>query len=307
MDKISFSEGFRRRLQELDQPVFTDYLLFQIVLDLLETRSVDDHSIDIRTHDITKEAVKKRIIHEAKRPVSITLDRDFAPSPDAFPIFPRRVWINIAAVGGTAEQIACIVDPFCYISHLSAMQVYGLTDRNPKDLTITIPGRNAWRELSIAMDDKARGDREGAWVKPVHITLPKRLRKRGIRTISKEHLSRAPITQADGYSRIAPIGQCFVDMLTEPDMCGGMAHCIEAFREHGPVFLDEILAAVEADARPIVKVRAGYILDEMLGVTRPEFDAWVAFAQRGSSRKLDAKASFDGGSFSEKWMISLNV
>lgn len=307
MNKISFSEGFRLRLQEFEQPVFTDYLLFRIVLGLLETRSVGDHSIDIRTRDITNEAVKNRINHEAKHPVTITRDREFAPNPDAFPTFPRRVWINVAAVGGTAEQVACLVDPFCYISHLSAMQVYGLTDRNPRDLFVTIPGRNAWRDLSTVLDDEARGDHEGAWVKPVHITLPKRLRKRGVRTISKEHLSRAPITQADGYSRIVPIGQCFVDMLTEPDLCGGMAHCIDTFREHGPMFLDEILAAVEADPRPIVKVRAGYILNEVLGIMRPEVDAWAAFAQRGSSRKLDAKAPFDGGTFSEKWMISLNV
>lgn len=307
MNKLRFSEGLRLRLQDFEQPVFTDYQLFQIVLGLLETRHVGDYSIDIRTHDITNEAVKRRIVQEAKGSSAIALDRDFAHSPGATPAFPKRVWINVAAGGGTAEQVACIVDPFCYISHLSAMQIYGLTDRNPRDLTITIPGRSAWRELSAAMDDEARGGRNGAWAKPVHITLPKRLRKRGIRTISKEHLSRAPVTRADGHSRIAPIEQCFVDMLTEPDMCGGMAHCIEAFREHAPVFLDEIAAAVEADSRPIVKVRAGYILDELLAIERPELDAWAAFAQRGGSRKLDPKAPFDGGTFSEKWMLSLNV
>ncbi|CAL4869710.1 hypothetical protein MMA231_04002 (plasmid) [Asticcacaulis sp. MM231] len=45
-----------------------------------------------------------------------------------------------------AEDIASLVDEFCYVSHLSAMQRWGLTDRHPESLIMSRPDRSTLKE-----------------------------------------------------------------------------------------------------------------------------------------------------------------
>ena len=72
------------------------------------------------------------------------------------------------------------------------------------------------------------------------------------------------------------------------------------------VWIGQIISAVEEENASIVKVRAGYILSERLGIADPRIEAWKAFAQRGGSRKLDPDAPY-APVFSGAWMLSLNV
>lgn len=45
----------------------------------------------------------------------------------------------------TAKEIACSLDPFAYLSHLSAMEYHGLTDRFPKIVFMFTPSQSDWR------------------------------------------------------------------------------------------------------------------------------------------------------------------
>ena len=58
-------------------------------------------------------------------------------------LFPHKNLSNIFTLlgrsDGDPEDIACTVDPFCYISHLSAMSYHGLTDRIPKKTIYIFP------------------------------------------------------------------------------------------------------------------------------------------------------------------------
>jgi predicted transcriptional regulator of viral defense system len=111
----------------------------------------------------------------------------------------------------------------------------------------------------------------------------------------------------DSHARLATIGQTFVDTVERPQYCGGMAHVLDVWRQHAGTYREEIIAAVDEVAPPIAKVRAGYLLDDMLALgDDSRIQGWVRFAQRGSSRVLDPTKIF-GADHSEKWMLSINV
>ncbi len=200
-----------------------------------------------------------------------------------------------------ADEIACLADRFCYISHLSAMQRWELTDRIPASLIISRPDRR-----SIAARIQAIMAKEGAPEYPLqNVNHPDLVRERRIRLVETRHPG-ASIDIRGSFARISSIGQTFLDMLHLPGLCGGMSHVRDMWDQHAGAFLDDIIASVDRDTSGVVKCRAGYMLEERLSVHDPRIEAWRAFAQRGGSRKLDPKRPFVP-QHSVSWMLSLNV
>ena len=85
-----------------------------------------------------------------------------------------------------------------------------------------------------------------------------------------------------------------------------MPHVVDVFTKHGATYVSEIIPLVEAGSAAIIKVRAGYLLEERLGIHDPRIASWRRWAQRGGSRKLDPQKPYVPR-FSEDWMISLNA
>ena len=223
------------------------------------------------------------------------------PDPD----YGSRLLRVIACPDLPADEITCLADPACHISYLSAMQRWGLTNRAPDALMMTRPDRaGTTRLLSQIMAGRAGGD-----VPPPvplrRITHPETVRRRPV-ILHETKAEARRISVRGTHARIATIGQTFLDMLLLPDACGGMAHVLETWETHARTYAEEILAAVDRCEVSLVRSRAGYILDERLGLTDPRMERWAKLGQRGSSRKLDPSAPF-APAFSEKWMISLNA
>lgn len=106
--------------------------------------------------------------------------------------------------------------------------------------------------------------------------------------------------------RVSTIGRTFLDMLRNPELCGGINHILDVFHEYGKKYLRLITDDIDKNGEPIDKVRAGYILNERLGINNEVINGWSSFAQRGGSRKLDSSSEYFP-EWSDKWKISLNI
>ena len=204
-----------------------------------------------------------------------------------------------------AEDIICLVDQTCYISHLSAMQRWGLTDRSPEALVLTRPDRKTAAKRLRAYRTEALGEDEANSFRLMIVGHPAHVRGRAVH-IHESKAAGAFLKNRGSDVRLSTIGQTFLDMLQEPDLCGGMSHVLDAWEEHAETYLDDIVAAVDTATSGIVKSRAGYILEERQGLHHRGIEHWKACGQRGGSRKLDPAKDFVP-TFSETWMISLNV
>jgi predicted transcriptional regulator of viral defense system len=213
--------------------------------------------------------------------------------------------------GGTVDRNAlmCSIDLFCYLSHLSAMEFHGFTDRLPEQIYVSTPAGKDWTAFAEERMRKDLGEDRLAYG---HSGLPL-LRRVAITKIGSRPIHRYASVHPGAFRvikgspvRVATIGRTFLDMLREPHLCGGLAHVIEVFKEHAASNKRLIFDELDQHGAPIDKVRAGYILEDLCQITDPRINEWVAFAARGGSRKLDPSADYEPR-FSDRWMLSINI
>jgi predicted transcriptional regulator of viral defense system len=201
------------------------------------------------------------------------------------------------------------VDPFAYISHLSAMEYHGLTDRFSKILYLTTPPDSEWKaqaQAKMANDLRERVDAHKALKLPL-LRRPAFDRLEGTRVELMRRSSRGAFKNVKSPQiRVATVGRVFLEMLREPECCGGIQHVVDTYQSHGEMYLSLIAQEVERHGTAIEKVRAGYLLDEVCRLRHATVDGWVRFAQRGGSRRLDPNGEY-APCYSDKWMLSINV
>jgi len=187
------------------------------------------------------------------------------------------------------------------------MDRYNLTDRTPIELHLTTPDRPIWNQLRDEKMDAELADISPRLEVPMlnRIGFKSRVRRREVNLHETKHPAN-PVPIRGGKARIGPIGHVFVEMLEVPRLCGGIRHVLDVWEGEARNWLAEIIPEVDRHTSKIVRVRAGYILEERLGVLDPRVSSWVSDAQRGGSRKLDPDAPY-APTYSEKWMISINV
>jgi len=217
-----------------------------------------------------------------------------------------------------AEQVVCFMDPLCYLSHLSAMQWYGITDRRPKPIQISSPRGTLWTTKTGALMASALTQSSWTGGEPTDSIVrgrfawrnfPSRIRGHAIERYQDSYWQSANYDEASGL-RVSTVGRTYLDMIRSPGQCGGIRHVLDVFEEHGRRHRNLIVREVNEFGTKLDKSRVGYILDEMLGVdvdSSPTLTTWLSTAvQRGGSRKLDPDADY-APVFSERWCLSLNI
>ena len=280
------------QLEANNKPVLPHFHFFQIVLNMYRDSSGEKLYLRRPVPDSDDISRLKQILKAAG---AIGNDRDYG----------SRIVRVLTVSDLPAEDIVCLVDPTCYVSHLSAMQRWGLTDRTPRVLALTRPDRaTSIAALRNYMSEALNGDESNPY--PLRLTQhPHRVRRRSVALYESKTADQF-IANRGTDVRLSTIGQTFLDTLQRPDLCGGMAHVLDVWEEHASTYLEDVVAAVDRTTKPLLKSRAGYILEERLGLTHPSIERWKEFGQRGGSRKLDPTVDF-APTYSETWMISLNV
>lgn len=288
------NQHLAKLLEATEQPLITDYELFKIVQAVYRS----GEKLHLR-HDRASVGDFKRLRRQLRNLDMVSTDPNYSGHA-------HRILTNSDR---SADEICCLVDPFCYISHLSAMQRYALTDRRPKALLVTVPGPQTGKKLVLEKMKRDHGEdvllRLSEIIPLYLVHHPKEVRRRRIEQYRTNSMGEA-IQIRGTLSRISTIGQTFLDTLNSPDRCGGMAHVVKVWRIHARVYLEEIIPVIDSAPTTITKIRAGYILTEVLNINDPRIVAWKRYATRGGSRLLDPGKPY-APAYSENWMISVNV
>lgn len=292
-ERLSRAGSYLANLLDInDKPVLSQFDFFRIIWQMYAQSS--GKKLYLR-HETPSQGDYARLRLNLKKTGFIGSDRDYGP----------RVIRVLTVSDLPAENIICLVDPTCYVSHLSAMQRWGLTNRNPDALAMTRPDHaTASAQLQAYTTDVLDEDEDNPFPLKV-IKHPARVRRRSVHMYESKTAGVFLKNRGDDV-RLSTIGQTFLDMLQKPDLCGGMSHILDVWEEHAETYIDDIVAAVDTATSRLVKSRAGYILEERLRLNHPGIGPWKALGQRGGSRKLDPAKDF-APAFSETWMISLNV
>jgi predicted transcriptional regulator of viral defense system len=300
LDRLSVARAVALSLAQLDQPVVTNYQIGLTIFRLYRTGKFQGQSL--RTTKQTPNAsTYSRIISDLLAVGTLNPHKSFARN---------SVFTLLGKTEFSAEEVLCSVDPFAYISHLSAMEHHGLTNRTPRVLFYSTPHQRTWRLLATKKIEK---DLEADLQLYLDSGLPRLVRirfskinGRPVQAHASAHYGAYKITQGK-VLRVATIGRTFLDMLRRPDLCGGIHHVLDAFKQSGATYQQLIVDEFDRHGTSIDKVRAGYVLETYCGVEgHPTVEKWLQLVQRGGSRKLDATAEYSP-TYSERWCISINV
>lgn len=298
---MKFHKAVALEIASLDQPVITLYQIAVVIFKLYTTQVYKGETIASPTK--TKSAWKDctRIIRSLV---------EFGVLEENRSVRHEAIFSILGRERATTEEIACAIDPFAYVSHLSAMEWHGLTDRIGRTLIYSSPPPTIWRRFA---GEKMRKD---AGEDHIHDYLTqglphlkrlniKKIGRTRIHRYSSEHLG-AFISVKDRCLRVSTIGRTFLEMIREPNLCGGIYHVLDVFDEFGERYLKLIIDDIDRHGKKIDKVRAGYILEERINLNEPRIESWKKFAQRGGSRKLVAGNSYSH-EYSEHWCLSINM
>ncbi len=286
-------------LGELEQPVVTSYQLGKIVFELYKTKSYKGDVINIQKHHAEATTYNQNLKRLQEEGI-LTMYKGL-PAKSVFSLLGRS--------HDSVEDIVCTVDPFAYISHLSAMEHHGLTNRMPNKLFMSSPAPKKWKEFANEKMKKDLGEDIDDYLQN---GLPE-LRKTKLEKVNKKEIHRFNSVHWGAYKnikgrtmRVSTIGRTFLDMLRNPELCGGINHVLEIYENHAQSYLKLITNEINLHGAPIDKVRAGYIMGERLKMDFDELSEWAKQAQRGGSRKLDASSEYEPV-WSDTWCLSLNI
>lgn len=296
---LSLSQATSLALSNLKFRVVTAYQLGRVIFDLYRAGGIDGKRLEVR-----KPLPERRHFLEIRR---FLTDHAVIQRVRSFP--EGAVYTLLGGADVSAHELLCAVDPFAYLSHLSAMAIHGLTDRIPQMIFASSPAARQWRDFAQEQMHKDLGEELQLYMDaefpPLRRSRFEKILGQPVHLAQSSHLGAFKKLEPHGV-RVSTLGRTFLDMLREADLCGGIQHVMDTYEAHAAMYLTLIIAEVEQHGTAIDKVRAGYVLEERCGLSDPVFAHWQQHATRGGSRKLVPNQPYSS-TYSEKWCLSLNA
>lgn len=299
-NKMHIEKALTLAIGKLRQPVLTSYDLALILFGMYISKKFEDNTLSHLKKNYPDKIAYNNYIKQLTNAGILQQSRNL--SHEVFSIFGKTE--------SSAEEISCCIDPFAYVSHISAMEWHGLTDRIAKNLFISSPSPKEWKKFAQEKMLKDIGENNiQIYLENKLPTLRrlqlKKIKQKTVHRHSSLHLG-AFISIRDSKMRVSTIGRTFLEMIQQPDLCGGIYHVLETYKKYAPDYLGLIVDEINNNGSDIDKVRAGYIIEERLNKWHEKMDGWRQYTQRGGSRKLYAKGEYSSN-YSEKWCLSLNI
>lgn len=222
-------------------------------------------------------------------------------------------------IGDRAEdinRIICAIYPFGYLAYLSAIKHYKLASYRTSSVYFVCPSRSDWKSLSLKRlkkilpewDDKKKGmPYFYADLNELIPTYPVEEQILGSQLILLNQKKSANFEVWKDV-RVEYIVDLYVDMLRNPQFCGGLEEVIKIYNNTIDGYLNAIVAFLNGESgTQIDRARFGFICQKYLHINHPTFEQWREEQKnkRGGSRKLVASLEFDSV-FDEDWNISIN-
>lgn len=206
----------------------------------------------------------------------------------------------------SAPQVICTINPYSYISYLSAMSWHGLTDRLPHTVHVITCSSTEYKKLATQTLQKRFPNLEDlSFLLPPRVVKYPSFDKKSFSIHQKNNFTLPKEQFNSGGVKVSSLGETFLDMLKKPELCGGIEHVIDVYNEFSHEHLPVIVKYLEKNGTNIDKSRAGYILEEVCGHKHKLIDKWKQSVSRGGSRKLLASEPYKDV-YSETWCISIN-
>lgn len=204
-------------------------------------------------------------------------------------------------------DVVCSLYDVGYISYLSAMRYYNFTTKAPRKIDYVVPTRPEWKKIQSELFLRSDESHEELDYEIFVTPYPSNRLKVKSKFLNVHSRSYAYHHNDNGrIARVINEGDLFLEMTRYPDLCGGLEHVVEIYREKAILFLDEIVESTESFGSAIDKSRIGFLIDSYLGVKDSRIVNWRTDSlSRGGSRKMVSSNPYSEV-YSEDWCISLN-
>ena len=196
-----------------------------------------------------------------------------------------------------------------YFSHLSAMKIHKLVNRDSDIVYFSTVDRKTWKKHFLDNLEKDKSIPLDNYEKDITDLTPRfpteeNYLSQYLLVFTNKNLGQWETI--NGF-RVRKLSYLFLDMVRSPQYCGGVETVISVFEKYAPILLEEIIETVHKHGTNIDRARIGFILDELMGVVHPLLEQWKIemLGLRGGSRKFVAYLPFEP-EFSPIWNISLN-
>jgi len=206
-------------------------------------------------------------------------------------------------------EVTCSIDPFSYVSHLSAMNFHNLIKETPGKTFLSTLTAKPWSQKAVLLMKKDL-DENYALYRESNLPILKNIDSSNMEVPMASIYHSTKLGESKSYDydkiRVASISRTFLDMVRRPDLCGGIKTVLKVFKEHGLFFINPLIDEIDKFGSKIEKVRAGYILENYCNFNNEIINSWEQYAMRGGSRKLDPLKEY-APTYSDRWQLSLNI